>query len=79
MITMFRQYGPHHMMGYSGYGMVWLILFILLLLVLLFLGYKLIQASRKEEDKALVILRERYANGELTDEEFEQKKKILQK
>ena len=75
---MFHQYGPHHMMGNSGYGMVWMILFILLLLVLFFLGYKLIQASRKDKDKALAILRERYAKGELTDEEFEQKKKTLQ-
>jgi len=79
----FHHNGLHHMMGYNSYGIFWFILTAVLLLIILFLVYKLTQKTKQadihavNESDALAILKERYARGELTDEEFERKKEIL--
>ncbi|CCQ96289.1 conserved hypothetical protein [[Clostridium] ultunense Esp] len=72
---------------YGGFGMGW---GWILWLILIGVGiYLLITATRRNpyppaprnenpgEDQALSILRERYARGEITDEEFERMKEKL--
>jgi putative membrane protein len=75
--------GSQHMMGYGYTGFFWVILTVILLLIILFLVYKLFQKAKRSpteietNSNALDILKERYARGELTDEEFIQKKELL--
>lgn len=75
--------GSQHMMGYGYTGFFWVILTVILLLIILFLVYKLFQKAKRSSTEietnsnALDILKERYARGELTDEEFIQKKELL--
>lgn len=76
--------GSYHMMGYSNYGVFWLMFIGILLLIIFFLVYKLIKNNKqpsaqvKTSNEALNILQKRYAKGELTDEEFEQKRDMLE-
>lgn len=76
--------GTHHLMGYSNYGMFWLIIVGILFLIILFLVYKLIKDNKqppaqvKTTNEALNILQKRYAKGELTDKEFVQKREMLE-
>lgn len=73
------------MMG--GVGGFFMILFMLMLLVLAVLGImalvRYLQLNRKPslqiEDNALSILNERYAQGEINDEEYAAKKAALTK
>lgn len=65
----------------SGFGMMggvmflWPILLIGLILVLVMgLGD---QSETRDRDAALTVLRERYARGELSDEEFEERRRQL--
>lgn len=75
--------GRQHMMEYGNYNLLWAVIIGVLLLIILFLVYKLIQKNKdsrievEEGNKALNILKERYAIGELTDEEFINKKAVL--
>ncbi len=65
--------------GY-GYGLmiVWLIFWILVIIGLVVLiKYLLEGGGKKEEGTALGILKKRYAAGEISKEEFEEKKKDL--
>jgi putative membrane protein len=75
------------MMGYWGYGWfggIFMILFWILFLVgLIYLVRWLVQSTGQNKttgeasDRALAILKERYARGEIEQEEFETKKKDL--
>ncbi len=65
-----------------GMGFGWLIMIIFWVLVILGVVYliKLIAGGARREEKrdtALDILKQRYAKGEITKEEFEEKKKDL--
>jgi putative membrane protein len=77
------QYGmPHGMdgygMGYGIWGILWLIFLILVIIGLILLIRYLWEGSRfKREDSALEILKKKYARGEISKEEFEEKKKDL--
>ena len=62
------------MNGFMGGGM-WL--FWLILLVVMFVLIKLF-VSPKDSESAMDILKKRYANGEITNEQFEEQKKNLQ-
>ncbi|CAG1002826.1 MAG: SHOCT domain-containing protein [Candidatus Methanoperedens sp.] len=67
------------MMG-GGYGILGLIFWILLIIGLVLL-IKYLWAGRgdkKGEESALEILNKKYARGEISKEEFEEKKKDLQ-
>lgn len=79
------RHGPEseHMMGYGNFSVLWIVITGLLLLIIWFLVYKLVQKNKhfgtdvENNNKALNILKERYALGELTDEEFTNKKEML--
>ncbi|MDK3073817.1 SHOCT domain-containing protein [Sedimentitalea sp. JM2-8] len=79
------RYVDHYgMMGWGGwfYGPVMMLLFFALLvgavvLVVRLLGSDSLRSGEKQEDRAHVILRERFAKGEITKEEFEESRKVL--
>ena len=77
--------GSQHMMNYGSYGFIWAIIIGIVLLVIFFLIYKLFQQNKqttkdvRSDNQALSILQERYAKGELTDDEFARMKKVLEK
>jgi putative membrane protein len=62
-----------------GGGMILnMILWILIVGLVIYAVLQLIfKPFAKKEDASLNILRERFANGEISEEEFEQKKKFL--
>ncbi len=70
--------------GYGGYGMMsgsfWiigLIFWLLVLIGLVLLIKYLWEGGAKKEESALELLKKRYARGEISKEEFEEKKKDL--
>lgn len=70
--------------GYSygmGFGMVFLgLIFWILIIIGLVLLIKYLwehSGAKKEEESALEILKKRYVRGEISKEEFEEKKKDL--
>ncbi len=78
------QFGmPYGMMdGYSmgyGFGILGLIFLILVIIGLVLLIRYLWESSgaKREQESALEILKKRYARGEISKEEFEEKKKDL--
>ncbi|NLI92456.1 MAG: hypothetical protein GX434_09720 [Peptococcaceae bacterium] len=83
-------YGPGDgwMMGgsYSWMGLIAMILQLLFWLAIIFLAVRLIKSylgrentPSKPEDRAMTILRERYAKGEIDQEEFHTRKSELEK
>ena len=73
------QYG---MMDGYGYGMGWiwiirLIFWILVLIGLVLLIKYLLGITAKGHETAIDILKKRYAKGEISKEEFEEKKKDI--
>jgi putative membrane protein len=68
-------YGYGYGMMGGGYGIIGLIFCILVLIGLVLLIKYLWKGSAKRGDSAIEILKKRYASGEITKEEFEEKKK----
>lgn len=70
------------MHGFGGYGLgmgVGSIFMILFWAVIIYLLFTLLRGNtRQSSDSAIEILRERYAKGEISKEQFEQMKKELQ-
>ena len=52
-------------------------IFLLLLLVLMYWNYKIRYQNKFKEEDAIKVIELRYANGDITKEEFEQMKKDL--
>ncbi|WP_246286394.1 SHOCT domain-containing protein [Natronomonas gomsonensis] len=75
------------MMGGGGWGLfgggmgLWGLLWMgLLIAVPLYLGYALLnRGSGGNEEQSLSVLRERYARGELSDDEFDRRRKQLER
>ena len=68
------------MMGGFGMGGVWIILIIIIIAVILLAKGYLSPAKKEGKPKlesALDVLEKRYARGEISKEEFEEKKKDL--
>lgn len=74
-LGMMDDYGAG-MMGYGG-GILWLLFWILVIIGLALLIRYLWQGGKREEESALEILKKKYARGEISKEEFEEKKKDL--
>jgi putative membrane protein len=72
---MMHGYGPWGMMGGYGMGFMWIIPFIMIVLVILLVVRWVRPAGVAETP--IDILEKRYAKGEITKEEFDQKKKDL--
>ncbi|MEI4233207.1 SHOCT domain-containing protein [Roseovarius sp. D22-M7] len=79
-----RYFDHHGMMGGGGwfYGPIMMLLFFALLvgavvLVVRLLGSDATRPGEKQDDRAHGLLRERFAKGEITKEEFETSRKIL--
>lgn len=56
---------------------IWIMLIGLIIYILFFLLNKFLNSSRTKEQTSLNILKERYAKGEIDTQEFEEKKKVL--
>lgn len=70
------------MMSMMGAGMFWMMLFWIIVIGLVIYAILLLITkvfSKKQEDPAMEILRERFARGEIDQEEFEEKKAALLK
>ncbi|MEQ8882737.1 MAG: SHOCT domain-containing protein [Cyclobacteriaceae bacterium] len=64
---------------FGGMHWIWWILWLILLLWIFLIPWPTpAQRRRLKKDHAMEALKERYARGEISDEEFEQKKKVLQ-
>ncbi len=67
------------MMG-GGLWIVWLLFWILIIIGLVLLIKYLWEGSRRVQESAFEVLKKRYARGEISKEEFEEKKiDIMQK
>jgi len=69
-------YGPCEMMGpWMGVGFMWIVFLVILAVA----AYLIVRSTRQARpgETPLDILKMRYAKGEITKEEFEQKKKDL--
>lgn len=65
---------------FFGGGYMWILWLILLVVVVYVLKDLVVgNSGRSSEDDALEILRQRYARGEIDEQEFEQRKQELQK
>ena len=77
---MMNYYG-YNMMG--GWGIFMMIILVILIVIIVYAVMKLVQGGSNAgttsngRDEALEILNQRYAKGELSDEEYQQKKKLL--
>ncbi|MFV5702366.1 SHOCT domain-containing protein [Flavobacterium sp. XS2P12] len=63
----------HH---YWGMHLLWWIFWVILILWIFAIPYN-IPGQRKKKDTPLDILKKRFVKGEITKEEFEEKKKFL--
>jgi putative membrane protein len=68
--------GPWGMMGGYGGGLMWIVLLVAIVLVIFFVMRWAKPGGAGETH--LDILKKRYAKGELTKEEYDQKKKDLE-
>ncbi len=76
----YEYWGMHYMWGPWGIGMMLMMLvFLGLVIAALVLGIRWLGSQEKESrsDSAVEILRQRYARGELTKEEYEAKKREI--
>ncbi len=64
--------------NYLGMGLIWWFVWIILLFWIFALPYS-IPGQRYKKDSPLDILQKRFAKGEITSEEYQEKKKILEK
>jgi putative membrane protein len=68
------------MMGGFGMGCMWIILIVIVVaVILLATGYvsRTKKAGESTEESALDVLKKRYARGEISKEEFEEKQRDL--
>jgi putative membrane protein len=61
---------------FGGMHFIWWIVWFILLIWIFFVPYNIPYQRSKQEDP-LRILKKRFANGEITKEEYEESKKIL--
>ncbi len=64
--------------GFWGMDLIWWFLWIILLLWIFAIPYD-IPGQRKKKDSPFDILQKRFAAGEITKEEYQERKQILEK
>lgn len=86
MMPMMGGWGVGHMNGWmwngTGSSLGWIVMWFVMLAILVGAGYVVYSALRSSgggSDPALEELRRAYARGELTDEEYEKRRKRLEK
>ena len=83
MMPMMGVWGGGHMWNGTSGGWAWLLMGVVPLLVLLGIGYLLYSAVRRSSDEqpdpAIEELRSAYARGDLTEDEFEKRRKRLER
>jgi len=62
---------------YGGMNLIWWLLWMFLLFWIFVTPYD-VPGQRKKKDSALDILQQRYAMGQMTTEEYKERKKILE-
>jgi putative membrane protein len=67
----------HYNNSYWGMNMIWWVLWIILIFWIFATPYN-IPGQRMKNDSPLDILRKRFASGEITNEEYQDRKKILE-
>ena len=67
-------YNGYHVMGMH---LIWWFVWVLLLIWIFVISYR-IHYRKFNKDSALDILRKRFASGIITNEEYQEKKKILE-
>lgn len=82
-----QYWGPHHHEGMwggsymgGGPGGWWIFIFLIfigLLILAILLGIYILFRGSRSDDEALKTIRKMYARGEISDEEFEKKKRKL--
>ena len=85
MMPMMGAWGGGHMNGWmwdgSGTPWTWIVMWVVMLGILLggaYVMYRALRPSTRSSDIALEELRTAYARGELSDDEFEKRRKRLQ-
>lgn len=68
----------HDYMGMGGMHFFWWIFWILVIAGIIFLVYKLINKNKDDSSKPIEILKQRLAKGEITEEEYRAKKKLME-
>ncbi|MGZ0017522.1 SHOCT domain-containing protein [Yeosuana sp. AK3] len=63
--------------SYFGMGLIWWVIWMVLLFWIFALPYN-IPFQRYKKDSPLDILRKRFASGEITNEEYQEKKTIIE-
>lgn len=81
-LSTFGQYYSHPMMGYDGWGwgimmLFWMALFVVGVIIAIRLLNKNDTSAEGHKVDPLSIIKERYAKGEITKEQFTQLKKDL--
>jgi len=76
MIMQYYPYGSHH--GGLGYGWIYGMIGLVVFLAILYFLFRNAETP-KRDDRPLGILKERYARGEITKDEFEEARKELEK
>ena len=66
---------PYH---FGGMHMVWWIIWIVFIFIIFGL-YEPVPRKKNKENAPFTILQKRFASGEITKEEYEERKKILEK
>ena len=79
MYGLYNNYGGwgYGMMGGFGGGLLMIVFWALLIALVVWIVKEIFDRHSNSDSKALDILKERYAKGEINKEEFESKKKDL--
>ncbi len=70
-------WGAGSMMGLFGGGIIMIVFWVLFIAFIVWLLREIVGKNNHSDSKALSILEERYAKGEINKREFEEKKKDL--
>ncbi|MFB4165322.1 SHOCT domain-containing protein [Alteribacillus sp. JSM 102045] len=71
--------GVKAIMMMNGMGIIWMLLWIVVLGFVIYGALRLIPNKKEEEDPAVRILKEQFARGEISEEEYERRRKVLSK